>query len=135
MKKYIIIGTLLSILLIVVALTVILQKRAKGPRIEEGDKEQQLALYFQNMGISLVPSIPITSEIVLPDLDGNKVRLSDYRGKILFLTFWATWCPPCREEMPSMEKLHTWLKGKDFVMMAVDLQEPAPRVKKFFQDH
>ncbi|MBW2028061.1 MAG: hypothetical protein JRJ31_03185, partial [Deltaproteobacteria bacterium] len=37
--------------------------------------------------------------------------------------------------MPSMEKLHTWLKGKDFVMMAVDLQEPAPRVKKFFQDH
>ncbi|MBW2064712.1 MAG: TlpA family protein disulfide reductase [Deltaproteobacteria bacterium] len=135
MKKYLIIGILSAILLIVIALTLVFQDRAKGPPIEKGDRSGQLALYFQGMGISEVPNIPITSDIVLPDMNGNNVRLSDYRGKVVFLNFWATWCPPCREEMPSMERLHNRLKGKDFVMLAVDLQEPASRVRKFFRDH
>ena len=42
----------------------------------------------------------------LPDLNDKQLRLSDYRGKVVFLNFWATWCKPCREEMPSMEVLH-----------------------------
>ncbi|MBW1999684.1 MAG: TlpA family protein disulfide reductase [Deltaproteobacteria bacterium] len=135
MKKYLIIGTLSAVLLIVIALTLVFQDRAKGPPIEDGNRSQQLGLYFQGMGISEVPSIPITSGIVLPDMNGNNVRLSEYKGRIVFLNFWATWCPPCREEMPSMERLHNRLKGKDFVMLAVDLQEPVTRVRKFFRDH
>jgi thiol-disulfide isomerase/thioredoxin len=43
----------------------------------------------------------------LKDINGEEVKLMDYRGKIVFLNFWATWCPPCRDEMPSMEKLYT----------------------------
>lgn len=56
---------------------------------------------------------------VLKDLDGREVSLSEHRGKIVFLNFWATWCPPCRQEMPSMEALHKKLGGKDFVILAL----------------
>ena len=52
----------------------------------------------------------------LPDLDGKMVNLADYTGKVVLLNIWATWCPPCVEEMPSMEKLHQELKEEDFVI-------------------
>jgi peroxiredoxin len=58
-------------------------------------------------------------DFALPDLQGRIYRLSDGRGKVVFLNLWATWCPPCRMEMPAMEKLHQRLKGRDFVMLAV----------------
>ncbi len=60
-------------------------------------------------------------DFTLPSLVGNPVRLSNYRGKVVFLNFWATWCPPCREEMPSMESLYQRLKGRDFEMLAVSI--------------
>src|SRR5437867_12994290 len=52
----------------------------------------------------------------LPDLQGKTQRLSDYRGKVVFLNFWATWCKPCKEEMPSMQVLWENLKNQDFMM-------------------
>lgn len=56
----------------------------------------------------------------LKDLSGNTVSLADLHGKVVFLNIWATWCAPCREEMPSMEKLYDRLHGdKGFVMLAV----------------
>ncbi len=58
-------------------------------------------------------------DFALPDLQGHMVRLSDFRGKVVFLNLWATWCPPCRMEMPAMEKLHRRLQDRDFVMLAV----------------
>lgn len=58
-------------------------------------------------------------DFALRDLAGREYRLADLRGKIVFLNVWATWCPPCREEMPSMEQLHRRLAGSDFVMLAV----------------
>jgi peroxiredoxin len=57
----------------------------------------------------------------LPDLQGKKQRLSDYRGKVVFLNFWATWCRPCKEEMPSMQVLWENLKNRDFMMLAVSM--------------
>ena len=56
-----------------------------------------------------------------PGLDGKMVSLTDYKGKVVFLNIWATWCPPCREEMPSMEKLYQDLKGEDFEILAVSV--------------
>ena len=56
-----------------------------------------------------------------PGLDGKMVSLTDYRGKVVFLNIWATWCLPCREEMPSMEKLYQKLKGEDFEILAVSI--------------
>ena len=57
----------------------------------------------------------------LPDLQGKNQRLSDYRGKVIFLNFWATWCKPCKEEMPSMQVLWENLKKEDFVMLAISM--------------
>ena len=55
----------------------------------------------------------------LKDLGGKDVALSDFKGKIVFLNFWATWCPPCKKEMPSIEKLHRKFGGRDFTVLAV----------------
>ena len=57
----------------------------------------------------------------LPDLQGKTQRLTDYRGKVVFLNFWATWCKPCKEEMPSMLVLWDNLKNQDFMMLAVSM--------------
>ncbi len=60
------------------------------------------------------------AEFTLKDLDGNAVSLSSLRGKVVFLNIWATWCEPCREEMPSMETLYNEFKGNnDLVILAV----------------
>jgi peroxiredoxin len=57
-------------------------------------------------------------DFVLPDLTGQVVRLSQLKGKVVVLNIWATWCPPCRKEMPTMELLYQKMKGADFVMLA-----------------
>jgi peroxiredoxin len=62
-------------------------------------------------------------DFALPDLEGRTHRLSAYRGKVVFLNLWTTWCPPCRMEMPAMERLHRRLSGRDFVMLAVSADE------------
>jgi thiol-disulfide isomerase/thioredoxin len=67
----------------------------------------------------------------LKDLKGNEVHMEDYRGKVIFLNFWATWCQACLVEMPSMEKLYRELKNKDFIILAVDMQEDLEQVIKF----
>lgn len=56
-----------------------------------------------------------------PDLNGNAVTLSGLRGKVVFINIWATWCPTCVWEMPSMEQVHRKFKDQDFVMLAVDI--------------
>jgi peroxiredoxin len=68
----------------------------------------------------------------LPNLRGDYVRLSDYRGKVVFLNIWATWCPPCREEMPSMEALYRKLKGRNFEMFAVSVDRDGEKVVRPF---
>ena len=61
--------------------------------------------------------------------------LSGYRGKVIFLNFWATWCPPCREEMPSMESLYNRFKGNDFEMLAVNIAESDAVVQSFAEEY
>jgi peroxiredoxin len=62
-------------------------------------------------------------EFRLQKMGGGFVRLSDLRGKVVMVHFWATWCPPCVEEMPTLEKLHHSLTDKDFEMLAVSVDE------------
>ncbi|HFD78779.1 MAG TPA: TlpA family protein disulfide reductase [Gammaproteobacteria bacterium] len=67
----------------------------------------------------------------LKDMDGEEHALSDYRGKVVMLNFWATWCPPCRREMPSMEAVYQSFKGQDFVVLAVNEWESEDHVFAF----
>ena len=60
-------------------------------------------------------------DFALPTLEDTNVRLSDYRGKVVFLNFWATWCKPCREEMPSMEVLYKNFEREGLVVLAVSI--------------
>lgn len=63
------------------------------------------------------------------------VTMADYRGKVLLLNVWATWCDPCLREMPSMERLHQQFKGADFVILGVSIDEAgADQVMKFAND-
>ena len=71
-------------------------------------------------------------DFTLPDLDGEMVRLSDYKGQVVLLNIWATWCPPCVEEMPSMEKLHQTLKNEGFVLLAVSVDNAGAKVVRPF---
>jgi peroxiredoxin len=78
------------------------------------------------------PDTPAPS-FTLRDLAEHDVSLEDFRGSIVLLNFWATWCPPCRAEMPSMETLYRRMAGRDFVMLAVDLQERPSQVRRFVE--
>src|SRR6187401_3473188 len=69
----------------------------------------------------------VTPPLELPDLDGKTHRLADYRGKAVLLNFWATWCEPCREEMPSIERLRAALESQRVTVLAVNLAEPEAR--------
>ena len=72
-----------------------------------------------------------TPPLALQDLDGKPHRLEDYRGKVVLVNFWATWCGPCREEMPSMNKLRASLAGQPFAVLAVNFAESEPRIRRF----
>jgi len=70
----------------------------------------------------------------LDRLSGGETSLSDLRGRFVFLNFWATWCPPCREEMPSMETLYTKLADAPFEMIAVNVREDRNTVEGFIDE-
>ncbi len=60
----------------------------------------------------------VAPDFMLPDMNGQVVRLSQLKGKVVLLNIWATWCPPCRKEMPTMETLYKKMQSADFVMLA-----------------
>ncbi len=75
------------------------------------------------------------TEFALKDIDGKLHRLSDYKGKVIVLNFWATWCPPCREEMPSMERARKKLLNDDVVILAVNVGEDEDTIFNFTGDY
>jgi thiol-disulfide isomerase/thioredoxin len=73
----------------------------------------------------------------IKDLQGNTVDFNQYKGKVVFLNLWATWCGPCRYEMPSIESLYGSIEDKDkivFVMLSLDKSENRSKVIKYIQD-
>ena len=87
---------------------------------------------MQELGFQLPRRAVQAASFDLQDLAGATHSLDAYRGSVVFLNFWATWCGPCRTEMPAMQALHERLAaGADFVMLAVNLQEDAGQVRRF----
>jgi peroxiredoxin len=75
-----------------------------------------------------------TPDFSLTNPEGKKVSLKDFRGKIVFLNFWATWCEPCREEMPAMEKLYQDYKNKNFVVLAINVKDRKQEALAFVKE-
>ncbi len=82
---------------------------------------------------SAVPP-PALPEPMLVDLDGRAHALADWRGKVIVLNFWATWCPPCREEMPAFAELQQSLGDKGLQMIGVAMDDPAD-VRGYLAEH
>jgi peroxiredoxin len=74
-------------------------------------------------------------EVALTDLQGREVHLSDFRGKVVLLNFWATWCKPCKEEMPAMQASYDKLRDKGFVVLAINELEDTERVAEHIRTH
>jgi len=87
-------------------------------------------LALANRGPRLAP------DFAVPNLSGQAVRLSALRGKVVVLNLWTTWCPPCRDEMPSLERLYARLRDRDFELLAVSQDEDGKRVvEPFVREH
>jgi thiol-disulfide isomerase/thioredoxin len=87
---------------------------------------QSVAVVREN---SPAPGVTVNSLKSVP------LNLSDLKGKVVLLNFWATWCPPCREEIPSMMKLNKIMTGKPFQMVAVSIDEGGlPAIEAFFKE-
>lgn len=71
--------------------------------------------------------------MVLADMAGREVDLSSFKGEVVLVNFWATWCEPCREEMPSLQRLQQKLGGKGLRVLAVNVGEGAPRIRQFLE--
>jgi peroxiredoxin len=93
---------------------------------------RQLDRLLDDMQVIRIPDGANPVEVRLQDINGTSVDISDFRGKIVFLNFWATWCPTCVVEMPAMEKLYRKLKVKDFAMVTISIQDSVAAVKEFF---
>jgi len=90
---------------------------------------------FRQMGLQPPKERLEIIDFELQDLSGTTRRLSDFNGKVVFLNFWATWCGPCRFEMPSMEKLYQRFKSSGLEIVAVNLQEDRDSVQRFVDEY
>ncbi|HSC70065.1 MAG TPA: TlpA disulfide reductase family protein, partial [Candidatus Methylomirabilis sp.] len=97
----------------------------------EAGTQNQLAATFGILPPNQAMKAPA---VVGADLEGQSLRLEDFRGRVVFLNFWATWCIPCRQEMPAMERLYREFKSRGLVVLAVNFQEDAGAVKAFVRD-
>ncbi len=79
---------------------------------------------FYDSGFGVLKQTTAAPDFTVQTLEGQTVSLSDYRGKVVLLNLWATWCPPCREEMPSMQSLYDDLEDRGFTILAVAAPNP-----------
>ncbi len=70
----------------------------------------------------------------LPDVNGKKVTLSEYKGKVILINFWATWCVPCKAEMPSLNNLFLAFKNDGFIVLSISVDSSEKPVQSFLKD-
>ena len=114
-------GLLAGAVLVAAALTV-------GP-VRAGQVE-----FPQAFGIQPIPEPPQAPEISAKDPDGRRLRLAEFRGKVILVNFFATWCEPCREEMPALERLYKAYREHGFVVLGVNFREGAGTVRGFLAE-
>ncbi|HEY5738599.1 MAG TPA: redoxin domain-containing protein [Gammaproteobacteria bacterium] len=86
-------------------------------------------------GLTRLVDAPPAPDFSLLDMDGTVFRLSDHRGRVLIVNFWATWCPPCREEMPAMQRAWEQLREEGMLMIGINVGEDEDTIFQFTADY
>ena len=90
---------------------------------------------FEALALIKPTRVRVAEEFAVPTPNGQSIRLADYRGRVVLLNFWATWCPPCQAEMPAMERLYQGFKDRGFVLLAISVDaDGGSVVKPFLQE-
>jgi peroxiredoxin len=95
-------------------------------RAEERDQDP-----FARLNLARVTPPTPAPDFTVPGLTGGPLRLADFRGRVVLLNFWATWCPPCREEMPSMERLYQRYRERGFTILALSVDRNVAAIPGF----
>ena len=98
-------------------------------------KEEKWAKQLPEAPVKPIELGVMAPDFVMQDQDGKDVRLADHRGKVVVLDFWATWCPPCRKEIPGFVNLHNNYQAKGVEVVGVSLDRSWAPVKPFMQEY
>ncbi|BDM62985.1 hypothetical protein NFHSH190041_04370 [Shewanella sp. NFH-SH190041] len=90
---------------------------------------------MQMTGFIEMQNARIVKDISFTDLKGKEVKISDYRGKLLLLNLWATWCPPCLKEIPALQQLRKDNQGKDIAILSLSIDAEPEIIPAFMQEH
>lgn len=99
--------------------------QGSAPVIIEGKKTRHLQPY---------PGMPKAPDLVLESLDGSIINLTHFKNRVVLVNFWATWCPPCVHEMPSMQRLIEKLSGQSFDILGVNIAEQKQSIQRFLAE-
>ena len=132
-------------------------ERVYLPLMNEPKPRQSLSFLLLGLGFTLIvvsmlyilrenslqsdfPTVPAqvnfsAPELTLTDLQGVTHSLADYRGKVVLVNIWATWCPPCKQEMPTLQTFYNKYADQGFVIVAINDGDPTPDVLQFVKDY
>jgi len=127
-------STIIIILLIVICIVFAYFYLSYREEKIQREREVEYEKLYPSLGIQRVDPPEEAEDFTLKTLKGGTVSLKDYRGRLIFLNFWATWCGPCRAEMPSMQRLWEEFKEEDFVILAINIQEESKLVSSFMNE-
>ncbi len=106
---------------------------AKTTATASGTQSQTWTKALQDTGFTVFPEAQALPQIKVPGLDGKPIDIKDFAGSWVILNFWATWCPPCKAEMPSMEEFYKTFKNDKLTIFAISTGEKPDTVKNFIK--
>lgn len=104
-----------------------------SPSSDSAALEAEMQAVLADLGLPVFDRVVHAVDFGIEDLAGSSRSLGELEGSFVFLNFWATWCPPCREEMPSMEAMYAELGGRNFEILAISVQESPGIVRDYVE--